>query len=278
MMRLYAKDSSDGDFEKIAEISTANLPAENYRPYTYTFPSTAKPHKYFKVEFQNSRGTYEGTQVVELKLLGTAQTPVEFETENIRRTGEDGTVAGEDFTCTLYAHGGHPAANKVEVLADGVNFTDYSYDAATGVLKIDGAKVTDASYTIRAAGEKFTATVTPEVGRLRFTGDKTAQIGTDYTAKLADSKGGTSTLPEYIAVLIDGYMLDEEFFSYDKKTGDITINGAVITGDIRISAFELYKLAVLDEQVTEHCTSGTVTAEGCTGSWNFDADNYTLKL
>lgn len=99
-----------------------------------------------------------------------------------------------------------------------MNFTDYSYDAATGVLKIDGAKVTDASYTIRAAGEKFTATVTPEVGRLRFTGDKTVQIGTDYTAKLSDSKGGTSTLPEYIAVLIDGYMLDEEFFSYDKNT------------------------------------------------------------
>lgn len=277
-VRLYAKDSTDGDFEKIAEISTANLPEENYKPYTYTFPATAKPYKYFKVEFQNSRGTYEGTQVGELKLLGAAQTPVEFETENIRRTGEDGTVAGEDFACTLYAHGGHPAADKVEVLADGVNFTDYSYDAATGVLKIDGAKVTDASYTIRAAGEKFTATVTPEVGRLRFTGDKTAQIGTDYTAKLADSKGGTSTLPEYIAVLIDGYMLDEEFFSYDKKTGDITINGAVITDDIRISAFEMYKLTVLDEQVTENRTSGTVTAEGCTGSWSFDADSYTLRL
>lgn len=210
MVRLYAKDSSDGDFEKIAEISTANLPAENYKPYTYTFPSTAKPYKYFKVEFQNSHGTYEGTQVGELKLLGTAQTPVDFETENIGRTGEDGTVAGEDFACTLYAHGGHPAANKVEVLADGVNFTDHSYDAATGVLKNDGAKVTDASYTIRAAGEKFTATVTPEVGRLRLTGD---------------------------------------------------------------TAFEMYKLAVLDEQGTEHCTSGTVTAEGCTGSWSFDADN-----
>ena len=134
-----------------------------------------------------------------------------------------------------------PLRTRVEVLADGVNFTDYSYDAATGVLKNDGAKVTDASY-----------------------------IGTDYTEKPADSKYGTSTLPEYIAVLIDGDMLDEEFFSYDKKTGDITINGAVITGD---TAFEMYKLAVLDEQGTEHCTSGTVTAEGCTGSWSFDADN-----
>lgn len=151
-----------------------------------------------------------------------------------------------------------PLRTRVEVLADGANFTDYSYDAATGVLKNDGAKVTDASYTIRAAGEKFTATVTPEVGRLRFTGDKTAQIGTDYTEKPADSKCGTSTLPEYIAVLIDGDMLDEEFFSYDKKTGDITINGAVITGD---TAFEMYKLAVLDEQGAEHCTSVTVTAE-----------------
>ena len=65
-------------------------------------------------------------------------------------------------------------------------------------------------------------------------------------------------------------MLDEEFFSYDKKTGDIKINGAVITGD---TTFEMYKLAVLDEQGTEHCTSVTVTAEGCTGSWSFDADN-----
>lgn len=75
--------------------------------------------------------------------------------------------------------------------------------------------------------------VTGALTNLAMTGESSVALGTDYTAVLTPDAG--FVLPDSIAVTVGGTTLTGGY-TYDSATGALTVDAAVITGDVEITA------------------------------------------
>ncbi len=109
-----------------------------------------------------------------------------------------------------------------------------------------------------------TMNVSCSPAHLKFSGGGTAKFNHDYTATLSAVRG--YNLPETITVKVGSKALSQgSDFTYDSRTGAITIKGALITDDIVVTASGVPK----KNGVTLHKESGVGGSESTTAT--FDA-------
>lgn len=65
-------------------------------------------------------------------------------------------------------------------------------------------------------------------------GELRVQHGTTITGTVVVDNAAASTLPESIEVYINGYLVDEDKYSYNKTTGDFEIPGTLVSADVEI--------------------------------------------
>ena len=274
---IYGKENADDtEYTKITAFPTTNMEAKSHQPYTYILDTYA-PYKYYRVIFKKYNSL--GIQADRLALLGSATTPVSYNLSYVAYSGDDGTAEGELFMCTLYSKGGHPAADKVSVMLDNERFSDYTYDAATGILTIANENVKAGTYSVFAAGETYEANVIYNTSKIQHSGASTANINSDYTSVLSDSAGGTDFLPESIEVAIGGNILEQSQYTYDKESGKLIIPAKLILDDITITAKEIYGIYFMnmEEVLTEDCVSGDF-GENTGGTWEFDSRKFEFSF
>ena len=144
---------------------------------------------------------------------------------------------GDDLSVTLLSQNGHPAKENVTVLENGASFSGFTYSEETGFLVVDGASIgSGKTYTVKATAPSKLVRVTTELEGISFEGASYAAFGTEYTAYLTDSLGGTTYLPHELTVTIGGKAFDDYEFAQWK--GEFSIPGSAITGDIVIKGGE----------------------------------------
>ena len=178
----------------------------------------------------------------------------------------------ESGTATLALKGGTFATSSSTetVDVDGKTSVVYTFtlpgSRTSGTLSlssVSGLKVTD------EAGNQFTYNGSPSAETLTFygsmsvtitrehlayDGEGTAYYGTDYTVTLVAETG--YRLPTFVTVTVGDRELSDSAFTYDVQTGEITIDGKKITGDIRIEAYGVPKQYTVTLEA-EGGTSGT---------------------
>lgn len=148
--------------------------------------------------------------------------------------GSSTATPGEDYTATIEADDGYELPEEITVKIGGkvVDSSDYTWDQETGEVTIPGVSVTGDIEIIAVCEETFT--VEDDITNGTFDGSDTAKPGEDYTATITPDDG--YDLPPEITVTVDGDELDSDDYTWDPETGEVTIDGDKITGDIEITA------------------------------------------
>ena len=107
-----------------------------------------------------------------------------------------------------------------------------------GTYSVTVSNFTD-SFTVTATAQAnlntVTYTLTPDGALQREEGALTATSGQDYTGKIGALTG--YSIPETISITVGGTAINAgEDYTYNNETGDILIEGEVITGNIVITA------------------------------------------
>ena len=108
-----------------------------------------------------------------------------------------------------------------------------SHDAEGNRLRVrDRSEILPAEPGEEPVPETYEVTVSVANGS--FEGAETAAEGQDYTGKIVAADG--YQLPEQITVTVAGQELSAGDYTYDAQTGELTIPGAAVTGNIEITA------------------------------------------
>lgn len=174
----------------------------------------------------------------------------------------------QEFLATIKAKDGFVLPASVDVMHDGAKMTvgnDYSWDAATGIIKIYAKNMTgnvDISVTGVKKGEAYSATVEVEDGK--YSGAETAKAGENYAVTITPKTH--YKLPSDVTVKIAGKEVEEnKAYKWDDETGQLTVFGKAINGDVEIHA-DCHKKGVYT--VTASVSGGTYT-----GSANVEEGN-----
>ncbi len=126
--------------------------------------------------------------------------------------------------------------SSVVIKVGGIVLTEgYTYDSATGVIHIDGAKITGPVVIIAAEDLPEDYSVTENIKNGVYIGGGTAIKGIEYSASITVSKG--YLLPSSITVKVGGVTLVEGIdFTYNSETGELTVFADKVTGNIEIIA------------------------------------------
>ncbi len=152
---------------------------------------------------------------------------------NISYTGGATATHGVAYNDTLTASTGYNLPDSITITVGGNTLTadsDYTYTKSTGAVTINAGKITG-DVVISATGVIKTFTVTDDVDNCTFP-DATATYGTDYITMISAEPG--YSLPSSVTITVGGSPL-EDGYTYDSTTGDVSIAGAKITGNIIIS-------------------------------------------
>lgn len=173
-------------------------------------------------------------------MLGLPTSKVNYQLSGVMLAEEEPVsqiAPGDDLSVTLLSQNGHPAKENVTVLENGASFSGFTYSEETGFLVVDGASIgSGKTYTVKATAPSKLVRVTTELEGISFEGASYAAFGTEYTAYLTDSLGGTTYLPHELTVTIGGKAFDDYEFAQWK--GEFSIPGSAITGDIVIKGGE----------------------------------------
>lgn len=156
---------------------------------------------------------------------GTAQAPASVET-------------GNSVTVNLAANEGYrlPSSVSVKVAGKELSKLSYRYSALSGVLVIPSSSVkgdieitascVESAPTYRSVSVKVTNGKSNAPTRVAMNKDLSFQIKANMLY----------SLPESITVKVGGRVLDAAEYSYSTLTGRVTLNKAVITGDVEVEA------------------------------------------
>lgn len=138
------------------------------------------------------------------------------------------------------------------------------------------------------AGNEFTYNGSPSVDTLQYygtmsvtteltnidktDGENTAQFGTDYTATLRAAKG--YDLPTSVEIKVGGVPIASNGYAYDSVSGNITIYGSYIKGDISIKAAGIAK----KNDVTFDKQNGSDGTDTVTAEYDTQMPNITAPL
>lgn len=149
--------------------------------------------------------------------------------------GEDTVKPGEDYEATITPDDGYKLPDEIKVVVGGKELSedDYEWDPETGEVSIPGTSVTG-DIKITAKCTKETYDVDHDITNGKFKGDSKVDGGEDYEATITPDDG--YKLPSEITITVDGEEVDSSDYTWDPKTGKLTIDGDVVTGDILITA------------------------------------------
>lgn len=177
------------------------------------------------------------------KLTGDVKVKADCDKDSYKATGKvtNGSYSGaatatpgKDYTATIKPNDGYELPDEITVKVDGkeVDSSDYEWDPETGKVTVPGGAITG-DVEITAKCEEKTVDVVDDVTNGTFDGPETAEPGEDYTATITPDDG--YELPDKITVKVDGDKLDSSDYDWDSETGEVTIDGDKVTGDIEIS-------------------------------------------
>ena len=186
-------------------------------------------------------------------------------------TGIDGvkpTTAknGTDCVTQVEPATGYKLPDTITVKVDGntLEETDYTYDKTTGKITVPGAKITG-DVEIAVTCEKQTFTAENNITDGSADGVDTATYGEEYTSKITpDENYDLPSDLSKVTVTVDGVDLTTEEFTYDMKTGVVTIPGEKVTGNITITAVCIpkeYAVKVIVNNGTETGINGVKTVK-----------------
>lgn len=238
---LYGRETEESDYVKIGEATLSCFGTEDTnRNGTYLFTGAGlKAYADYRLDLV-------GSTDAEIKLgcaylLGLPTSKVNYQLSGVMLAEEEPVsqiAPGDDLSVTLLSQNGHPAKENVTVLENGVSFSGFTYSEETGLLVIDGASIgSGKTYTVKATAPSKPVKVTTDLEGISFEGASYAAFGTEYTAYLTDSLGGTTYLPHELTVTIGGKVFDDYEFAQWK--GEFSIPGSAITGDIVIKGKEI---------------------------------------
>ena len=233
---ISGKNDADSEYTAIATISTENfIRIENWSVSMYFLTYTPSAYKYYRLSFVNNNSEIQLCTFTPFTAKGSE---VEFDLSGVLADKKhDLIVPNEEYECTLISKDGHPSS--VTVTADGKDFTDFTYSAESGILHIDGDKVTGGKYKISASAQNTPVNVTTDLYRLTFDGAGTALFGENYVGNFWDNDKKRYNIPtsaDDIKITIGGKNFAD--FIYNRAYGQIEIPGKNITGDIVIKAAE----------------------------------------
>ncbi|MGN0152180.1 MAG: InlB B-repeat-containing protein [Wujia sp.] len=144
-------------------------------------------------------------------------------------------TAGINYDATLIPAPGYSLPDSIQVLIGDTVLemgTAYTYNNQTGFIVLNGEQIID-DVEIIAAGSANTYSVTKQGTYVSYTGGNTATAGQDYEATVAVD--AWHALPDNITITVDGNALvQDEDYLYSSVTGEITIYGTEIIGDVVI--------------------------------------------
>ena len=111
-----------------------------------------------------------------------------------------------------------------------VIYTSFFLDTGSSLRSV-GSKGTGTGTTQSASK---TVDVETDLTQIGLNGKLSTKTGKDYTATLLPEDGWQ--LPDEITVKVDGSKLSSKKYEYDPETGELTIPGDQVTGDIEIIA------------------------------------------
>ncbi|MCR5666436.1 MAG: Ig-like domain-containing protein [Eubacterium sp.] len=190
-------------------------------------------------------------------------------------SGDDQASHGEDYVATVTANEKYDLPETVSVKVGDETLTqgtDFEYDPETGQIKIPAAQVTG-NVEIMVAGVPAQYTVTKNGNYATLTGDDTAVYGEEYC--LTVEAVTNYKLPQNITVTVDSQTQTVGVdYTYNVKTGEITIDADKITGNIEITvnasedelaaakaAFEKYKEKKMKEAGQKASSSDSSTVK-----------------
>ena len=152
---------------------------------------------------------------------------------NMSNTAFASAVGGTDFSTTITPDRGYSYPTDIEVTVAGNRImSGYSYDPITGIIIVDGLKITG-NLRITAVGVPKTNMVTYNLEELTTDGSTTVTFGEDYTATLTPSIG--YHLPDKIEVYLNEELITVGY-TYDTSSGFVSIDGNLCDSSIRIKA------------------------------------------
>ncbi|SDB27047.1 Ig-like domain-containing protein [Eubacterium oxidoreducens] len=200
---------------------------------------------------------------------------VTFNGTHVTSDGAATATFNTDYTATLTAQDGYRLTDSITVKVGNDTLTaadEYTYNASTGEIVINGAEITD-DVTITATATLKTYNVTLDAENVTITGSDEATHGQAYTATLEAADG--YSLPETIEVKVGESVLAAEDYTYNKETGEVEILANKVTGNITITAaadINVYDVTFDAENVTitgsDEATHGqdyTATLEAADG-------------
>ena len=237
---LYGRETEDSDYVKIGEATLSYLGTEGTnRNGTYLFTGAGlKAYADYRLDLVGS--TNAEMKLGNAYLLGLPTSDVNYQLSGVMLAEKEPVsqiAPGDDLSVTLLSQNGHPAKENVTVLENGALFSGFTYSEETGLLVLDGASIgSSKTYTVKATAPSKPVKVTADLEGISFEGASYAAFGTEYTAYLTDSLGGTTYLPYEFTVTIGGKAFDGYEFAQWK--GEFAIPGSAITGDIVIKGGE----------------------------------------
>ena len=186
--------------------------------------------------------TIYGTSVtgdITITATGVAEAPtsysITYALSGLTTNGAGSVDVGVQYTATLTASTGHTLPSAIEVKAGSTTLTagnHYSYNPNTGAIIINASAITG-NITITASGVKDTYGVEFDLTNATTNGAATCTYGTKYTATLTPASG--YSLPAAITVSLGGTELTSGY-TYNSSTGAISIDAAIVNGNIKITA------------------------------------------
>lgn len=237
---LYGRETEDSGYVKIGEATLSYLGTEGTnRNGAYLFTGAGlKAYADYRLDLVGS--TNAEIKLGCAYLLGLPTSKVNYQLSGVMLAEEEPVsqiAPGDDLSVTLLSQNGHPAKENVKVLENGVLFSGFTYSEETGLLVIDGASIgSGKTYTVKATAPSKPVKVTADLEGISFEGASYAAFGTEYTAYLTDSLGGTTYLPYEFTVTIGGKAFDG--YEFAQWVGEFSIPGSAITGDIVIKGGE----------------------------------------
>ncbi|MCD7828136.1 MAG: InlB B-repeat-containing protein [Clostridiales bacterium] len=196
-----------------SEITAPDVPEKaGYTGVWQTYPETM-PAYHLTIAAQYTANTYNVTWRVG------------------EESGADTATYNVDYTMT-FATAEIPTDIRVVVDGSTLSTSYYTYDAATGTVTITGSAILgDVTIISKSTGE--TVNVAVEIsGGTTSNSSTSATLGNAYHTEITADAG--YLLPDSITVYIDGIVLTSGY-TYDSKTGKLTINGEAMTGELQIS-------------------------------------------
>lgn len=151
--------------------------------------------------------------------------------------GETAAYPEQTYKAILIPQEYYLLCESVQIIVDGKELSDgdFTYDPSSGELVITAGITGDIVVSSDANPVIYALNTESVLGLILSDSSEQVLPSAGYNAVLSCAEG--YVLPEAVEILVDGAFLDTSLYSYDPVTGQLSVPGASITGNMEIHAF-----------------------------------------